>query len=199
MAPGVRRHLLRDIRLVGQGVHDAPGLRDAQLSAFLRRENEILIIAAAIGAHLPQGFEGFPRQSDDALLASFAVDDLHLAALVGRVDVDPAKRQHFGDLAAGQVEQLVEQIIAPARLRPLLGFGGLGAVLRRDQHLHRLRLRESLVALRFGKGKQGDAFARVERRVADAVGMREQSFDAVLPLRTSFPLAVDFEALPQSR
>jgi len=36
MAPGVRLHLLRDVRLVGQGVHDTPGLRDAQSSAFLR-------------------------------------------------------------------------------------------------------------------------------------------------------------------
>jgi hypothetical protein len=33
---------------------------------------EIFIIAAAIGAHLPQGFEEFLRQTDDALLAPFA-------------------------------------------------------------------------------------------------------------------------------
>src|SRR5262245_20836314 len=40
-----------------------------QLSAFLRSEDEILIIAAAIGAHLPQRFEESLRQADDALLA----------------------------------------------------------------------------------------------------------------------------------
>jgi hypothetical protein len=120
MAPSVRRHLLRDVGLVGQGVHDSPGLRDAQLPAFLRREDEILIIGAAIGAHLPHGFEEFFRQTDDALLAPFAVEDLHLAAFVGRVDMAPAQRQYLRDPPAGQVEQLVEQIIAPARLRPLL-------------------------------------------------------------------------------
>src|SRR5215470_13022763 len=87
-------------------------------------------------------------------------------------------RQHFGDLTTGQVEQLVEEIIPSARYGSLLGFGGLGAGLRRDQHLHRLRLKEGLVALRFGEGRQGDAFARVERRVADAVGVRKQSLDA---------------------
>jgi len=39
-------------------------------------------------------------------------------------------------------------------------------------------LKEGFVAVRFGKGGQGDAFAGVEGRVADAVGMREQSLDA---------------------
>jgi hypothetical protein len=72
----------------------------SQLSTFLRRENEILIIAAAIGEHLPQRFEESLRQADDALLAPLASNDLHLADLVGRVDVAPAKRQHFGDSPA---------------------------------------------------------------------------------------------------
>jgi hypothetical protein len=170
VVPGVRRYLLRDVRLAGQGVHNAPDLRDAQLSAFLRREDEILIIAAAIGAHLPQRFEESLRQADDALLAPLASNDLHLAALVGRVDVAPAP--------AREIAHFVEQIIPPSRFRPLLVFGRLGEVLRRDQYLHRLRLKEGFVAVRFGKGGQGDAFAGVEGRVADAVGMREQSLDA---------------------
>jgi hypothetical protein len=178
VAPGVRRYLLRDVRLAGQGVHNAPGLRDAQLSTFLRCEDEILIIAAAIGAHLPQRFEESLWQADDALLAPLASNDLHLAALVRRLDVAPAKRQHFGDSPARGIAHFVEQIIPSSRFRPLLGFGRLGEVLRRDQHLHRLRLREGFVALRFGKGGQGDAFAGVEERVADAVGMREQTLDA---------------------
>ena len=50
MAPGVRRYFLRDVRLVGLGAHDAPGLRDAQLSVFLRCGDEILVGAVMIGA-----------------------------------------------------------------------------------------------------------------------------------------------------
>jgi hypothetical protein len=41
-----------------------------QLSAFLCSGDEILIIAAAIGAHLPQRFEESLWQADDALLAT---------------------------------------------------------------------------------------------------------------------------------
>ena len=46
------------------------------------------------------------------------------------------------------------------------------------KHLPVLRFCEGLVSLRFEQGRQGDAFARVERRVADSVCMREQSLHA---------------------
>src|SRR5215475_14389105 len=74
------------------------------------------------------------RQADHALLAPFVTDDLHLAALVGRVGVTPAQRKHFRDLPLQGVTTM-EEITATATsdskfLSVTLGVFALIALLR---------------------------------------------------------------------